>query len=66
MGGELEPEVAQALEAAGIFNFLLSEVARSGRSSANLLALLAWCQADFPARPGGLFMRRDYANLLEH
>ena len=43
---------------AGVFSFLLPEVARSGRSRQNLLALLAWCEEDKPEKPGQLFMVR--------
>jgi hypothetical protein len=57
-GGELEPAVDAALRKAGVYSFLLPEVARAGWPSADLLALLAWCQADRPERPGGLFMAR--------
>lgn len=54
----LPPDVSSALIQAGVFSFLLPEVARAGWKEADLLALLAWCQADQPGRPGGLFITR--------
>jgi hypothetical protein len=54
----LDPEVARALLEAGVFSFLLPEVSQAGWKEDDLLALMAWCQADNPERPGGLFMAR--------
>jgi hypothetical protein len=42
----------------GLFPMLLAEVAASSYSEADLRALLAWCSADSPERPAGLFMGR--------
>ena len=50
--------VRTALLDAGIFSFLFGEVAQAGRSEKDLLALLSWCQEDYPERPGGIFMVR--------
>ena len=55
---KLNPAVSQALVNAGIFSFLFAEVVRAGRSDADLMALLAWCEHDYPERPGGIFMAR--------
>ena len=55
---KLNPVVSQALVNAGIFSFLFAEVVRAGRSDADLMALLAWCEHDYPERPGGIFMAR--------
>ncbi len=54
----LPPAVSKTLLEAGIFSFLFPEIARIGRPQADLLALLAWCQDDYPERPGGIFMAR--------
>lgn len=54
----LSAEVSKALLKAGIYSFLYTEVARAGLPDKDLLALLAWCEEDYPERPGGLFMTR--------
>ena len=55
---DLPRRVKKELIQAGVFSFLLPEVARSGRNSRNLLALLTWCEEDDPEKPGRLFMAR--------
>jgi len=55
---ELPKELADDLIEAGIFSFLLPEVARSGWEKEDLAALLAWCEEDNRNKPGGLFMVR--------
>jgi hypothetical protein len=60
----LSPQVSKALLDAGIFSFLFAEVARAGRPDEDLLALLAWCQEDYPERPGGIFVARLRAGAL--
>jgi hypothetical protein len=54
----LPDDLADELIEAGVFSFLLPEVARAGWEKEDLFALLAWCEEDSPAKPGGLFMAR--------
>lgn len=54
LGEDLEAELIEA----GVFSFLLPEVARAGWQEADLRALLAWCREDSPDKPGGVFMVR--------
>ncbi len=59
----LEEDLENELIEAGVFSFMLPEVARSGWKKADLLALLVWCEMDRPEKPGGLFMARLRANV---
>jgi hypothetical protein len=52
-----ETFTGQLLEA-GVFRSLLGEVAASGYSETDLTALLAWCQAEQPAKAAPLFIGR--------
>ena len=56
-GGLPDPLVDDLLDA-GIYPALLAEIAASGVPAVDLKALLAWCRADSPSRPGGLFVTR--------
>jgi len=54
----LTDELSSLLLSAGVFPSLLEEVAASGKSEADLKALLAWSQADKPESPAALFIGR--------
>lgn len=60
----LSGELTEQLLAAGLFPGLLPEVARSGRSEAELRALAAWCGEDQPDTPMRLFMGRLRARAV--
>jgi hypothetical protein len=53
---ELSPGLSDRLLAAGVFKGLLDEVARSRYSEEDLLALLAWSEAEHTSSTAGLFM----------
>ncbi|NLG95750.1 MAG: hypothetical protein GX491_00160 [Chloroflexi bacterium] len=56
-GGRTLSEALQVrLREAGVYAFLMDEVARSDYSEEELEALLRWCENDQPGRSGGMFM----------
>ena len=61
---QLPHDLENTLIEAGVFSFLLPEVARAGWQNDDLLALLTWCEADNPEKPGGLFMVRLRAGVV--
>jgi len=55
---DLSPAALEGLRKAGVFAALFPEVAASGFSEEDLLALIAWAAEDNPQRPGGLIIAR--------